>query len=54
MYRKQLENLKINEVMNVFANVQVWRNNASKLHKESGKVFHIKNLKDHTMIIRLF
>ena len=54
MYREQLENLKINEVMNVFANVQVWRNNATRLLKESGKVFHIKNMKDHTMIIRLF
>jgi hypothetical protein len=54
MYREQLENLKINEVMNVFANAQVWRNNASRLHKESGKVFHIKNMIEYTMIIRLF
>jgi len=53
MYKEQLENLKINEVMNVFDNVQVWRNNASKLHKESGKIFHIRNLSDCTMIIRI-
>jgi hypothetical protein len=53
MYRDQLENLKINEVINVNHNVQVWRNNATKLHKESGKIFHIKNLGDKTMIIRL-
>jgi hypothetical protein len=53
MYREKLENLKVNQVMNVFANVQVWRNNATMLHKETGKVFHIKNMKDHTMIIRL-
>jgi hypothetical protein len=54
MYREQLDNLKINEVMNVFANAQVWRNNATRLHKSSGKIFHIKKMKDHTMIIRLF
>jgi hypothetical protein len=53
MYREILENLKVNQVMNVFANVQVWRNNASRLSKDKGKVFHIKNMKDHTMIIRL-
>ena len=53
MYREILEKLQVNQVMNVFANVQVWRNNATKLSKEKGKVFHIKNMKDHTMIIRL-
>jgi hypothetical protein len=53
MYKDQLNELKVNQVMNVFANVQVWRNNATKLHKESGKMFHIKRFKDYTMIIRL-
>lgn len=53
MYKEQLDKLAVNEVMNVFANVQVWRNNATKLHKETGKVFHIKNFSDYTMIIRL-
>ena len=54
MYKEELEDLKINQVIKVFENTQVWRNNASRLHKESSKVFHIKKMKDHTMIIRLF
>ena len=54
MYKEELEDLKINQVIKVFENTQVWRNNASRLHKERSKVFHIKKMKDHTMIIRLF
>lgn len=53
MYRDQLDKMKVNEVMNVFANVQQWRNNATSLHKSTGKVFHIKTFSDYTMIIRL-
>ena len=53
MYKQELSDLKINQVMKVFENPQVWRNNASRLHKESNKLFHIKKMKDHTMIIRI-
>lgn len=53
MYRDQLDKLKVNEVMNVFANVQQWRNNATALHKSTGKIFHIKQFPEYTMIIRL-
>ena len=53
MYREILERLSVNETISVFANVQVWRNNASRLRKETGKIFHIKNLDGYTLIIRL-
>jgi hypothetical protein len=53
MYKEQLEDLKINQVIKVFENPQVWRNNATRLHKETQKLFHIKKMKDHTMIIRI-
>lgn len=53
MYRDQLDKLKVNEVMNVFANIQQWRNNATALRKDTGKVFHIKKFPDYIMIIRL-
>jgi hypothetical protein len=39
MYKEELEDLKINQVMKVFENPQVWRNNATRLHKETEKVF---------------
>lgn len=53
MYREQLDKLAVNDVLNVFANVQVWRNNATRLHQATGKIFHIKTMKGYTMIIRL-
>ena len=53
MYKAKLEYLKINQVIKVFENPQVWRNNATKLRKETGRVFHIRKLKDYTMIIRI-
>lgn len=53
MYKERLNQLKVNEMMNVFGNVQQWRNNATSLRKETGKVFHIKRFPDYTLIIRI-
>lgn len=53
MYREKLESLRVNQAINVDQNIQVWRNNATKLHKETGKIFHIKKIKGFALIIRL-
>lgn len=53
MYKEILNKLNVNEMMNVFGNVQQWRNNATSLRKETGKVFHIKRFPNYTLIIRI-
>jgi inorganic pyrophosphatase len=53
MYKEVLNKLKVAESINVVSNFQVWRNNASQLRKETGRVFHIREVKDQCLIIRI-
>jgi inorganic pyrophosphatase len=53
MYKEILNKLKVAESINVISNFQVWRNNATQLRKETGRVFHIREVKDQCLIIRI-
>jgi hypothetical protein len=53
MYKEVLNKLKVTESINVSSNIQVWRNNATQLRKETGRVFHIREFNNQCLIIRI-
>jgi inorganic pyrophosphatase len=53
MYKEVLNKLKVTESINVNSNIQVWRNNATQLRKETGRVFHIREFNNQCLIIRI-
>lgn len=53
MYKEILIKLKVAETINVLSNFQVWRNNATQLRKETGRVFHVREVGGVCLIIRI-